>query len=160
MKVLKNNYNLDVPEKELFDDTYPKYHVCDWCESEFEYDKSDTHIGALGAVFVDCPCCEYENMVEDEDGITLTKNNVQFPTHFFHTSKEEGAVDCCDNTHVKDYINQAIDFFRKNKDECVYNTGTGNIDIVVYRFDGDECYYVTVTNNYYSTYIPFEKCDY
>ena len=164
MKVLKDNYNKSY--EDCFNEIrgvkpYPRKLVCDTCGSELEYEKSDTRIGALGCVFVDCPCCGRDNMIEeDEDFITLTADNVEFPTHFFHTSKETGAVDCCKNEEIKRYIRQAIEYFRKNKNEYNWFCCTGNLYIDVSRFEDDENYWVVVSNNYYDTYIPFEDEDY
>lgn len=162
MKVLENNYSNHVNDTNVEHvPSYPRKHICEKCRSKLEYEKSDIRVGALGAVYLDCPLCSYENMLEEhEDTITLTKDNVEYPIHFFHTSKENGAVDCCTNEEVKAYIIKAIDFFRKNKDEFVWYTATGNLHMSVWRYDGDEEYYVVVTNNYHSTHIPFENEDY
>lgn len=155
MKVLKNNYEAKKEE------SYPRFHVCGDCGSELEYEESDLRIGELGLVFLDCPLCDYENIIEgNENTITLTKDNVEFPTHFFHTSEEDGAVDVCTNEYVKESINKAIEYFRNNKNEFVWISETGNTSITVFRLDGDENYYVVVTNDYYSTNIPFEEEDY
>lgn len=157
MKVLKNNYEAKKEE------SYPRFHICGDCGSELEYEESDLRIGELGLVFLDCPLCDYENIVEgNENTIDLTKDNVEFPTHFFHTSEEDGAVDFCTNEYVKESINKAIEYFRNHQGEdefvCVFEAG--NTHVSVFRYDGDENYYVVVTNDYYSTYIPFEEEDY
>ena len=159
MKVLKNNYKYDTYVEEVVKN-YPKKMICEYCGSELEYEKSDIRIGTLGCAIVDCPCCGKDNMVDGEAGIELTKHNVEFPVHFFHTSKDTGAVDCCDNENVRKYINQAINYFRTYKDENSWFCCTGNLYINVSRWDGDENYWVVVSNNYYDTYIPFEKEDY
>lgn len=160
MKVLKNNYNKENTYIKEEVEEYPKMLVCDTCGSELEYEKKDMRIGSLGCAFVDCPCCGRDNLIDDEDGVTLTKDNVEFPTHFFHTSKETGAVDCCNNEEIKKYIYKAIDYFRKNKDEYHWFAATGNLRVDVTRYEGDESYEVVVTNNYYETSIPFEREDY
>ena len=112
MKVLKDNYTQS-NINETIENTkpYPRKMICEHCGSELEYEESDLRIGFLGCVHLDCPLCDGENMIEEnENTITLTKNNVEFPTHFYHTSKETGAVDCCNNETVKNAINQAIDY--------------------------------------------------
>lgn len=162
MKVLKDNYN-KTTINERFENAkpYPRKIICECCGSELEYEEADLRIGFLGCVHLDCPLCNRENMIEDnENTITLTKDNVEFPVHFSHTSTETGAIDCCNNKTVKEYIHKGIDYFRKNKDEFVWYCGTGNIFVTVYRYDGDENYYVQVTNDYHDTYIPFEAEDY
>ena len=164
MKVLKDNYKKANAKEEV--NLYPRKMICEQCRSELEYEKDDLRMGALGCIYLNCPLCGYENMLEEhEDTIILTKDNVEYPIHFFHTSTETGAVDCCTNERVKESINRAIDFFRKNKDEFVWYTATGNLHMSVWRCDGDAEYYVAeyyvvVTNNYHSTYIPFENEDY
>lgn len=161
MKVLKDNYTKSTVEEVKKVKLYPRRLVCEVCRSELEYKESDLRMGALGCMYLDCPCCGRDNMIEEnENTITLTVDNIEFPTHFFHTSKEDGAVDCCNNNEVRNCIRRAIDYFRENKKEYAWQTEYGNLYIVVFRYDGDENYEVIVTNNFYTTYIPFEDIDY
>lgn len=161
MKVLKDNYNNNYVESKNYEKPYPRKHVCEECGSELEYDKSDIVIGAFGCAFLKCPLCGQNSSVYDEDvELTLTRNNIEFPTHFWHTSKETGAVDNCNNEEVKKCIYRAIDYFRNNKNEYHWFTACGNLRVDVSKFDGDENYEVMVTKDYYETYIPFEKTDY
>lgn len=155
MKVLKNNYNT------VFAEDIDKELICEMCESELEYEESDVTIGEYGCAIVACPLCGYKNYLEDgERDITLTVNNVEYPTHFHHVSKETGAVDCCTNKEIKNYIHKAIEYFRENKDETNWFCCTGNLYIDVSKWEGDENYWVVVSNDYYDTYIPFEAADY
>ena len=162
MKVLKDNYEKDVKKEIKQIEPYPRKLVCENCNSELEYEKSDLRMGVLGCMFVDCPLCGYDNMIEDnEESIKLTVDNVEFPVHFFHTSKENGAVDCCTNEEIKKNIRKAITYFRKNKEE--YDWGGhlyGNLYIHVHRWSGDEMYEITVSNDFYTTDILFEPEDY
>lgn len=162
MKVLKDNYQkASVKEEVKKTKPYPRKLICELCSSELEYEESDLRIGVYGCVFVDCPCCGHDNMIENhENEITITKDNVEFPTHFHHTSKENGAVDCCNNDEIKERIQNAIRYFRKNKDEFVWQSESGNLFLIVFRYEGDEDYEVILTDNFYSTYIPFEEEDY
>ena len=161
MKVLKDNYSNHTKVEEKAVMQYPRTHICDDCLSELEYEKSDLHMGFLGCFYLKCPLCGYENMIEDnENNITLTKDNVEFPTHFWHTSNETGAVDCCNNKEIKECINKAIKYFRANKDCYNWNTCYGNLFVNVCRYDGDESYEVIVSNDHYSVSIPFEDEDY
>lgn len=160
MKILKDNYKPTNYVEEV-NSGYPRTLECYCCESELEFEKSDIKIGEYGCAFVCCPLCGYENYLDDgENDIALTANNVEFPTHFAHISKETGAVGCCNNRAVQSYIHQAIKYFRENKDEYNWFTCTGNLYINVTRYEGDESYWVVVSNNYYNTYIQFEKEDY
>ena len=162
MKVLKDNYTVSNID-ETIENTkpYPRKLTCEYCGSELEYEESDLRIGFLGCAYLDCPLCEGENMIEEnENTITLTKDNVEFPAHFWHTSKENGASDCCNSSTVKNAIQRAIKYFRENKDEHHWFTAYGNLYVDVIRYEGDETYEVVVTNNYYETSIPFEREDY
>ena len=158
MKVLKNNYNYN---ENIFksEESYPKNILCSDCGSELEYEKSDLRIGAFGCCLLDCPLCGCEIVCDDIEMI-LTKDNVEFPTHFWHTSVENGAVDNCDNYNVKTSIERGIDYLRKNKDEYYWMSECGSLHVSIYKWDGDRQYEVLVTNDYYSTYIPFENVDY
>lgn len=160
MKVLKDNYNEERVE-EITIEPYPRELECEKCGSKLEYEKEDMEVGVLGCMHVRCPLCGYNNMLDgNECDITLTKDNVEFPLHFFHTSKEDGAVESCNNNNIKREINRAIEYFRKNKDGYHWFTNYGNLYISVRRYEGDEDYDVVVTNNFYNTLIPFEPEDY
>ena len=163
MKVLKDNYNTI----EMTSDTtkqiepYPRKIICESCRSELEYEESDLRMGIYGCMFVDCPLCGRDNMLEEnEHSITLTVDNIVYPTHFYHTSKETGAVDCCNNEEVRKCIRQGIDWLRKNKEQFSWFVAYGNLYVRIDRYDGGESYEVIVTNNYYEMYIPFESEDY
>lgn len=164
MKILKDNYSDEsylVKREVKKYKSYPRKLECEECGSELEYEESDIHMGALGCMHLKCPLCGNENMLEDnEHNIELTYKNIEFPTHFFHHSKETGAVDICNNEEVKKYISNAIKYFRENKDDYHCESGSGNLYVSVHRYSGDEDYYVVVSNNYYDTYIPFKKEDY
>ena len=157
MKILKDNYST---KEEIEVKKYPRIITCEHCYSELEYDDTDMHEGALGLMYIDCPLCNGETMIEDEDGVVLTKSNVEFPTHFYHTSVETGAVDCLKNGEIKEYINKGIDFFRANKEEFCWWTATGNLTLFVVKMDGEEEYWVFATGDYYETHIPFQSEDY
>lgn len=160
MEVLRDNYSNKIKEEPKYS-LFPKKLICEKCESELRYDESDIHIGVYGASHVLCPLCKHDNMIDDEEyNITLTKDNIEFPTHFHHCSVETGAVDNCNAEFVRECVKKAIKYFRENKDEFVYFTGTGTTMVYVFRFTGDEEYEVVVTKDYYSTYIPFKSEDY
>ena len=161
MKILKNNYNAATVQQTKAK-PFPRRFKCENCESELEYDKSDVVIGEYGCAFLKCPLCNYRNDLFDEDlEFRLTKDNVQFPKHFHHTSKESGAVDTCNNEYVKKCIKDGIECLRNSEeDNWTYCTGTGNTMIHIYKYDDDEDYYICVCENYYDTYIPFEPKDY
>lgn len=159
IKILIDRYNTAKPTNNT--DDYPRFTVCDYCNSELEYEQSDITIGVYGAAQIRCPLCGRNNILDDnENEITLTKDNVKFPTHFHYSSVETGAIDTCNNEYVKECIQRAIKYFRINKEEFAFYTGSGNTVVCVFRFEGDEEYVVIVSDSHYETFIPFESEDY
>lgn len=156
MKILKNNNEKPTQTNEF----YPRKFVCEQCKSELEYEKEDVKVGTYGCAFVSCPCCGYDNFLDDVDCVTLTSENIEFPMHFHHTSISNGAIDNCNTEEIRRHIQEAIDFFRRNKDDYAWEYQCGTLHISVYRYSGDENYEVIVTNDFYSTFIPFESEDY
>lgn len=134
--------------------------ICDKCDSELEIVEEDTHIGWLGAKFVTCPCCGEDTMIDELEGITLTKDNLEFPVHFNRTNKDLRKVVEVKSDEIIRNIKRAITYFRKNKDEWSWYTSYGDMFLNVYRFSGDEEYSVVVSKDFYETCIPFEKEDY
>lgn len=158
MKIIKDNTN-NKPntEKEIPD--VLKIH-CSECGSELEITKDDTHIGWLGAAFINCPCCGQEAMVDEMDGITLTIDNVKFPMHFHRTALELGKAKEISATEIEKEIKCGVEYFRANKDAFCWCTNRGDLCLVIFRYSGDEEYWVIVTKDFYETYIPFEQVDY
>jgi hypothetical protein len=156
VKVLKNNciesVKKNTPEKITIE--------CDKCGSELEITKEDTHIGWLGAAFVTCPCCGEDTMVEEMEGITLTKDNIEFPLHFIRTNKELRNVSEVASDSIIKEIKKGIEYFRKNKDAYDWYTSYGDLFISMYKYDEDKDYFVLVTKDFYETNIPFEAEDY
>lgn len=161
MRILKNNYyNNDIKENVKQIEPYPRKHICEQCSSELEYEKSDMRMGEYGCMFLKCPLCGQENMLEDnENSITLTKDNIIFPTHFSHISKDTGARDRANTDEVRKEIKNAIEYFRENKDEYEWYSWSGNLYIEVRRYSGDEEYDIMVSNDFYTMKIPFETED-
>ena len=160
MKVLKNNHISTTRNNATIQNAYPRKAECEWCGSELEYDESDIRIGYLGLVFIDCPCCGSESIIDgDEHELRLSVSNIEFPTHFHLTSKETGAKECKDE-YVKKCINMAVKFFRENKEEKYWFTQSGDSRIAVIRYSGDEVYEICVSNRFYTSEIPFEHEDY
>ena len=124
-----------------------------------EITEDDTSIGYLGSAYITCPCCSKKSFVDELDGITLTADNIEFPTHFFRASAEFGAAKV-GNQDVEGEIRRGIEYFRKNKDSHCWYTSHGELFLVMFRFPGDEEYWVVVTKDFYDTLIPFENADY
>lgn len=161
MKVLKNNYKETISScTNSVIESYPKKYVCEKCESELEYEKSDLKYGDYGCAYIECPLCKYKNYIDEEQDLTLTTNNIEFPTHFHHTSKETGAVDVCRNDIVKKWINEGIEYLRTQKDEFYWLRATGNMYMIIFRLEDDEDYEIFISDSHYETYIPFKSEDY
>lgn len=152
MKIIKNNYmSTDSVVRK------PIWHItCAKCNSELIAEEEDTYIGALGCRYVKCPCCGEENMLDD--GITLTKDNLSFPKHYF--SFKNGVK--LSNKEVDKYVKECIEALRNSTDNNFYatQTGTGDTHVFVFKYDGDEEYFVYVGRGGYVTQVPFEDVDY
>ena len=138
---------------------FPLTIECEKCGSQLEIDEEDIVIKVLGLPGVICPVCGKWTAVdelEDEYSVNITKDNIEFPDHFFHSVN---GVDL-DKDEIKKYINDGIEWFRKNPEAFVYTTGTGNTGIMIQNYSGDEEYHAIVTKDYYDTFIPYEKEDY
>lgn len=158
IKVIKNNFNKIKPDKPLTPTTIRT--ICNECDSELELSPSDTHIGWLGAAYVKCPCCGEETMVDELDGITLTVDNIEFPTHFSRTNKDSKYVKEVGNDRVIKDIRKGIEYLRRHKDEYYWYTSSGDMFLMIFRYEDDEEYYVIVTKDFYETCIPFEERDF
>lgn len=159
IKVLKDNSN-KVEVKEENNITYPLKINCSECDSELEITEEDTHIGWMGARFINCPCCGNEAMIDELDGITLTTENLEFPVHFIRTTKGLRHVIEVSSDDIIKEIKKGITYFREHKDEYYWYTSRGDLFLIIFRYSGDEEYFVMVTKDFYETYIPFEKEDY
>lgn len=158
MKVLENRYNAKEVKEEKIPDVLTIH--CNECDSELEITENDTHIGWLGARFITCPCCGEESMVDELEGITLTKDNLEFPVHFNRTmSGLRNVIEIGANKIIKE-IQDAIMFLREHKDMDYKYVSYGDLFVIVFRYEGDENYFVLVTKDFYETYIPFEREDY
>ena len=155
-KVIQNNFN-----KENFDEPEQKIvHTCDYCHSELELTPEDTHIGWLGAAYVTCPCCGEESLVDELEGITLTKDNIKFPLHFKRCNNTMKDVHNVDNESIEKEICRGIEYLAEHQDEYVWFTSYGDLWMMVDRLSDDEEYYIVVTKDFYNSYIPFGEDDY
>lgn len=154
MKIIKNNANLnDMIDEEKEKSKFPIKAKCENCSSEIELEESDLGVGEFGLYKFTCPCCGKESYLDN--GITLTKDNVRFPQHYFNYSDGRNVEDDEINRMVK----VCIQSLKNNKNK--YNTymQMGNSFVNVTRYDGEKNYEVQVTKNYYSTEIPFDEED-
>ena len=158
IKVLKDNSkNIEIKEENAM---FPLKIKCSECDSELEITEEDTHIGWMGARFINCPCCGEAVMVDELEGITLTKDNLEFPVHFIRTTKGLRNVVEINSDKIIKEIQRGIIYFREHKDEYYWYTSYGDLFLIVFRYSDDEEYFVMVTKDFYETYITFEDEDY
>lgn len=158
MRVIENRYNKKQSSRSS-DDVKELKIICNECDSVLEIAPEDSHIGWLGARFVTCPCCGKETMVEQLDGITLTKDNIEFPKHFLRSNKNMGCKEV-PSDFILSNIKESIMYFRRNKQEFAVELGAGDVSIHIYRYSGDKEYHIVVSRDWYETDIPFEVEDY
>lgn len=157
MRVLKNNYKPCIQKEKQ---NYPQKCICENCESELEYDKSDINIGEYGCAFVKCPVCGIKTAVDlEEDEFKLTQDNVEFPLHFNHICTPK-SKDYFTNENIKHYIKEYINYLRKSGDYYCGGWITGNLFLSVTKLSEDEQYIIYTSNDFYETMIPFGKEDY
>ena len=147
MKVLKNKFNEEKETLKLF---------CEHCGSELEVEDDDIQVGTHGMGYVVCPCCGEETYSDElADYFPLTKDNVEFPTHYYSFNK---AVNIDDDT-INKLVKECIERFDANdENDWVRYTGSGDTMVFVFKlFEGDKEYDVYVCKNYYETFIPFNK---
>lgn len=159
MKVIKNNLDPNTEEKSR---SYPREHICEKCESELEYDENDVYVGWMGCAYIKCPVCGEENMLEDNEfAIKLSSENIEFPKHFHHISKDTGAIDISSN-EIQKWIQAGIkDFRRHPKEKYDYSCQCGDTFLHIYRDNYyDDIYRIIISKDYYETIIPFEYKDY
>lgn len=134
-------------------ETDPTQEICEHCESQLNVDWEDTEEGAYGGRYFMCPCCGKKSYCENIGGITLHKDNVEFPIHF----EEIGNINFDDfseddisfiNKNIKKMLNDGVNEFRYV--EC------RDLLIIILNDDIDE-YHIVVTNKYCDTYIKKER---
>ena len=156
MKIIKNN-----TDNKLVEETPKVWEIQhEHCNSELEITEDDAHVGALGSQYITCPCCGNEAIVYELDCIKLTKDNVEFPTHFYRTSSGRGDVKEVSAVEIKKEIQRGIEYLRNNKNEFYWYVKHGDLFLIVEKFTDDAEYWVVVTKDSYDTYIPFDKEDY
>ena len=157
MKIIKDNTGKNMSGEEI-----PKaFRIeCEHCMSELEITEDETHIGFLGCAYITCPCCGKETPVDELEGVILTIDNIEFPTHFFRTNASLGTAKPSSNQEIKKEIVTGIEHLRKNKNSHFWYTSYGDLFLIVFRYPGDKEYWVVATKDYYDTFIPFEDIDY
>lgn len=145
MEIIKDNYN----KKKL------NQIVCDKCLSELMFDESDIRHGSYGVGEITCPLCG--NVIEETSGdydLKLTKDNLQYPIHYHHTSSNDGAVHLTDE-EVNNYVKKYIDCLNSDDDYFIGHI-TGDLLIAIARNNELNEFEIYVCRDFYSTYVT---CD-
>lgn len=153
MKIINN-------AREELDKKYPKKILCEYCASELEYEKDDIHTGFCGLNYITCPVCGKEVELKDEEDFILTENNIKFPQHFYHFSKDSGSASVFNEENILKAVKDGIEWLRKNKEEFAYMTTSGDMFVVVFNFSGDEDYEIYVSKDFYECTIDYGDKDY
>ena len=98
-------------------------------------------------------------MLNEPKGITLTKDNLEFPTHYWHYGNGCKITEEEINTRVKEMI-EDLRVNKHNDDYAFLYTAYGDTFMFVKRFPGDEEYYIVVAKGFYDANVPFEVEDY
>lgn len=136
---------------------FPQNVTCKYCGTELEVDKEDISIGMAGAWEYICPCCKKINQLDnyyDE----ITKDNLNFPQHYFYFGNGKDV----NNNTINNWVQQCINYLNDNPTENTKSMLSGNAIITVSRIcetenEEDEEYYIVVSKNYYEAYIPSNK---
>ena len=133
------NYNFVSEEKEL---------VCEKCKKTFYVDKHDKReYGELGLPYVNCHYCNEKVYIEDENGIDVDNENLEFPNHFFSF---ENGVDI-DKQRIQDWAREALETLIKNPETKFVHTGSGNTVVIGLQYE-DEIYIIVAKKYFEFTY--------
>lgn len=148
MKIIRDNYNRTT------NNDFPARVICEHCNSDLLIDESDVTIGVQGIYHYICPCCQEDNTIDEMEGLIITKDNLEFPTHFFHFDYEKTYPTPEDiKKTIKELIGRT-----DTREHLVYTAGRSLY--VVERNDEEDGFMVSVAPNYYSVNIEFTDEDY
>ncbi len=159
IKVIKNNYNKSNLSRVL---ELPKriHTLCENCDSELEITEKHTHVGWLGLKYITCPCCGKESCVEELEETNITKDNIKFPTHFRRVVKtNRGTVDVKED-EINKNIQKGLEYLRTNKNEFYWYIQSGDLFLIIFRYEDDEEYTIMVTKDYFEANVSFEYEDF
>jgi len=123
---------------------------CD-CGAELEYLPTDMYVGAYGAMYVRCPECDAEVLLNDEEQFLLTPENVSWPQHFSMPDSDDLDVD--DKT-IQNWVSTCL----KHLESDLYgygsyvSMGSGNTRVWAEKFEDE--YAIYVTKSYAATSVP------
>lgn len=124
------------------------------CDSCGKILTGEHKVGQLGCKYIVCDNCGEENYIDELEPMTLTKNNVRFPQHYYHFDSNSVLID--DDT-INQWVKRCIEHLEQNPDENHIYTASGDSAVHVTRFDGDGEYVVQVCKNYYETNVEINS---
>lgn len=122
------------------------------CGADLEYLPSDMHVGAFGSMYVTCPECEEEVLLDDEIPMTLTVENAEWPKHF--ALPHQSDFDISDK-QIQEWVTKCL---KLAESDIVYPNGSyvitasGNTMVFVHKYE--DSFAVYVTKSYAETSIP------
>lgn len=123
------------------------------CGAEIEYFPHDKHDGAFGCMYLTCPECANEVLLDKEDPIKLTIDNVEWPKHF---DLPDGSEMNFDDATIQKWVRMCLSQLSSDiyKVRDVVSMGSGNTRIWAEKWE--EEYAVYVTKSFSTTSIPRE----
>lgn len=121
--------------------------TCYNCKSELEITNDDLEVGKYGLKYFVCPCCgECSYIEEDEDSVTLTEDNLNFPQHYDNFKKENVSDDM-----INKLVKKSIEQLKYEQVGNYVTRETGNVFVEVFKYE--DGYDIIVAKNYYETHI-------
>ena len=120
---------------------------CDECECELECTEEDMHDGPDGAMYITCPECDNEVLIDDHDAIVLNSDNIQFPKHFW----KFGDAAPVEDERVQDAIRKLLKQMEESNENDFWYWAAGDSMVIVTNMD-DEIN-VIVAKDYYECNI-------
>lgn len=123
--------------------------ICD-CGTELEYSNEDIITGQFGCAYIVCPECQSSIWLENEEGKTLTINNIEYPKDF----SKYGDGNILFDYEIQMLINDCLKVLdSSNENYGVYSLSAIG-DSMVFVTKHDDEYHVYVCKNYEETVIP------
>lgn len=120
------------------------------CGAEIEYFPHDKHDGAFGCMYLTCPECEHEVLLDSEEPVKLTIDNIEYPKHF---DLPDGTAVDIDDATIQKWIRTCLKQLSSDIYKCrdVVSMGSGNTRIWAEKWENE--YAVFVTKSYAATSI-------
>ena len=138
MQIVENNFNKSKQTE------VPKVYTCEHCKSKIRLEESDKVVGEYGLKNFHCPCCNKENCIDE--GINLTKDNIEYPLHF-HISNKDFDLGNVNNEKITQEIRRMCNMLWENIDMQYTFTQAYGVTIFVLNMAGEGVYDIYVCRN-------------